>query len=347
MDNFKIRLQFCGDIKWNHVIYDVNEGRFVSNTACCILIVRPQEAITLLPDPQIDLPEVPVGEWSAIDTGTSSGLFAYRSMQAAGLLDLPDFGGGDLDAQQRREALLTAVSFRKPLAALSLFLGVVALEDFMRDLVARMADDPELLSWFPQLADFRSQPKPRTPNQAFRRLDTDPAGVVDPEEINSVFQRTLGVSPIPVHDYWHLRDLALLRHTVAHHAAVIRHVDVPRFRYFRVRPGRIINPPAKFIKAELQYLYQLGRNVEASVRDVVFRRAVADAGSGWSQAPDARVVRLIEFFAYFGYIESTTVPVGYSEPGTPLRQQQELEAARIRTSLISKCIGDLVSTYGS
>jgi len=40
MDNYKIKLQFGGDIKWNHMIYDVNEGRFVSNTACCILIVR-------------------------------------------------------------------------------------------------------------------------------------------------------------------------------------------------------------------------------------------------------------------------------------------------------------------
>ncbi|MBI5062743.1 MAG: hypothetical protein HZB87_04555 [Desulfatitalea sp.] len=300
----------------------------------------------MLPDPQVELPEAPVGEWNAIDTRTSSGLFAYRSVQAAGHLDLPDFGGGDLNAEQRREVLLTAVSFHKPLAALCLFLGVVALEDFVRDLVARMADNPELLQWFPQLANFRSQPKSRTPDQAFRRLDTDPAGVVDPEEINSVFQRAIGVSPIPVHDYWHLRDLALLRHTVAHHAAVIRHVDVPRFRHFRVQPGRVINPSAAFVKAELQYLYRVGRDAEASVRDVVFRQAVADAGPGWSQAPDARVVRLIEFFAYFGYIESTTVPVGYSEPGTPLRQQQEREAARIRASLLAMCIGALVSTYG-
>ena len=303
--------------------------------------------MALLPNPQVDLPEVPIGEWSAIDTRTSSGLFAFRSMQASGLLELPDLGGGDLDVQQRREALLTAVSFHKPLAALCLFLGVVALEDFVRDLVARMTDDPELLSWFPQLAGVRSQPIPRTSNQAFRRLDTDPAGVLDPEYINSVFQRALGVSPIRVHDYWHLRDLALLRHTVAHHAAVIRSVDIPRFCYFRVQPGRLINPPAEFIKAELQYLYQLGRNVDASVRDAIFRRAVTDAGSGWSQVPDARIVRLIEFFAYFGYIESTTIPVGYSEPGTPLRQQQELEAARIRTSLIRRCIDDLISNYGS
>lgn len=311
-----------------------------------MLDVRPQETSILLPDPKVVLPAAPVCEWSAIDTSTSSGLFAYRHMQAAGLLDLPDFGGGDLASEQRREALVTAVSFRKPLAALSLFLGVVALEDFVRDLVARMAEVPELHRWFPALADFRSQPKARTPDQAFRRLDTDPAGVVDPEEINSVFQRSLGVSPIPSHEYWHLRDLALLRHTVAHHAAVIRHVDVPRFRYFQVQPGRVINPPAAFIKAELQYLYRLGRDAEASIRDVVFRRAVADAGTGWSQRPDASVERLIEFFAYFGYIESTTVPVGYSEAGSALRQEQESEAARIRAALLARCIADLASKFG-
>lgn len=79
-------------------------------------------------------------------------------MQASGLLDLPDFGGGDLNTEQRREALVSAVSFHKPLAALSLFLGVVALEDFVRDLVARMAENPEIAQLFPLLAEFRSQP---------------------------------------------------------------------------------------------------------------------------------------------------------------------------------------------
>lgn len=123
--------------------------------------------------------------------------------------------------KQRRDALLSAISFHKPLAALSLFLGVVALEDFVRDLVARMAEHPDLTRMFPQLAGLRSQPRARAPDQAFRRLDTDPAGVVDPEEINAVFQQALGIAPIDPLEYWHLRDLALLRHTVAHHAALI------------------------------------------------------------------------------------------------------------------------------
>lgn len=300
----------------------------------------------MLPAPQVPLPDAQIGEWSAIDTRTSTGLFAYRSMQALGLLDLPDFGGGDLNTEQRREALASAISFRKPLAALSLFLGVVALEDFVRDLVARMAENQEIANLFPLLAKFRSQPRERAPDQAFRRLDTDPAGVIDPEEINAVFLKALGVAPISSHEIWHLRDLALLRHTVAHHAAVIRHVDLPRFRHFIVQPGRVINPPPAFVKAELHYLYQLGRTVETTVRDVVFRDAIATIGSGWSRAPDTHIVQLVEFFAYFGYIESTTVPVGYSEPGSPLRQQQERESERIRAALLARCFADLVPLYG-
>ena len=304
-----------------------------------------REISSLLPDPQIPLPEAQIGEWTFIDTRTATGLFAYRNMQATGLLDLPDFGGGDLNAEQRRDALAGAVSFHKPLAALSLFLGVVALEDFVRDLVARMAENTEIAQLFPPLQTLRSQPKARAPDQAFRRLDTDPAGVVDPEEINAIFRQALGIAPIAPQEYWHLRDLALLRHTVAHHAAVIRQVDLPRFRHFIVQAGRVINPPPAFVKAELHYLYQLGRRVETAVRDVVFREAIGAIGAGWSQPPDARIVQLVKFFAYFGYIETTTVPVGYSEPGSQLRQQQERESERIHAILLARCIADLLPLY--
>lgn len=300
----------------------------------------------MLPDPQVPLPEAHGGEWSSLDTRTASGLFAYRSIQATGLLDLPDFGGGDLNAEQRRDALATAASFHKPLAALSLFLGVVALEDFVRDLVARMAENAELAQLFPPLLSLRSQARSRSLDQAFRRLDTDPAGVVDPEEINAVFQQALGVAPIAPQEYWHLRDLALLRHTVAHHAAVIRQVDLPRFRHFIVEAGRVINPPPAFVRAELHYLYQLGRAVETAVRTAVFRDAIAAFGGGWSKAPDPRIVQLIRFFAYFGYIETTTVPIGHSEPGSTLRQQQERESMRIHAALLARCIADLIPVYG-
>lgn len=40
MDIAKIALQFSGDIKWTHRIFDVRNGKFVLNTACCISIFR-------------------------------------------------------------------------------------------------------------------------------------------------------------------------------------------------------------------------------------------------------------------------------------------------------------------
>ena len=45
IDNLKITLQFCGDIQWNHIIYDVNEWRLVSNKGRRILIVSQPIAV--------------------------------------------------------------------------------------------------------------------------------------------------------------------------------------------------------------------------------------------------------------------------------------------------------------
>jgi hypothetical protein len=57
-----------------------------------------------MPAPMIPFPDAPVGEWVAIRTDTAAGLFAYRHLQAVRLLDIPDYGGGDLTHEQRREA---------------------------------------------------------------------------------------------------------------------------------------------------------------------------------------------------------------------------------------------------
>jgi hypothetical protein len=299
-----------------------------------------------LPAPTVLLPESSSAEWSIFDTRTATGLFGYRQDQAIGLLELPDFGGGDLDADQRRQALRDFVSMHKPLTALSLFLGVVALEDLIRDLAARLADLSSLSSFFPRLAALRAQAIPRSADQAFKRLDTDPAGVIEPSEINARFKRAMGISPVPEHEYWHLRDLALIRHTVAHHAAVIRPVDVARFAHFVVHAGRVINPPYEFVRSELLYLYGLGRTIEKAIRSAAFGVLIKSAGAGWSLHPPPVVLELIEFFNFFGFIESTNVAVGFSEPGSELRSRQEAEASRIRAVRIQRCITELVTDHG-
>ena len=298
-----------------------------------------------MPTPAVTLPDAPVAEWTVIRTNSATGLFAYRQMQAIDLLELPDYGGGDLTAEQRRDALRNAVNFKKPLAALAIFLGVVALEDFVRDFGARMADNTHISQHFPALARLRSKPISRAPDQAFRRLDTDPTGIVDPEQVNVLFQNSLDIEPIPTSEYPRLRDLALIRHTVAHHAAVIRQVDVPRFQYYIVRPKQLINPPADFVRETLTYLYKTGRTIEDAIRHRVFSVILSTLGPDWWIARPSKLMELIEFFDYFGFIETANGPVGYAEPGTPQHERMKEEAARIKAKLLARCIQELQVRY--
>lgn len=299
-----------------------------------------------MPTPTIPLPEVQLAEWNAFSTGTAAGLFSYRQHQAIRLLEFPDFSGGDLNPEQRREALSNAVTFRRPLSALALFLGIVAMEDLIRDLAARLADLPSLSPFFPGLAKLRAQNVCRPADKAFKRLDTDPAGVIDPEEINARFMHAMGVAPVPNSEYWHLRDLALIRHTVAHHAGVIRYVDVPRFAHFIVNAERTINPPPDFVRSELKYVYGIGRIIEKAIRSAAFKPLIQSAGPGWSLNPSNAVVELVELFDHFGFIEPTAVAVGYAAPGSELQRRQEVESNRIRAALLKRCIANLAAEYG-
>jgi hypothetical protein len=298
--------------------------------------------------PTVPLPKAPIIEYVfGIRTNSSSGLFAYRQSQAKELLTLPDFGGGDLTTEQRREALENAVNFQKPLAALAIFLGVVALEDFVRDFGARMADDIHIKALFPKLIELRSTPIPRAPDKAFMRLDTDPTGVIDPERVNNLFRESINLEPIPVSEYARLRDLALIRHTVAHHAAVIRHVDVPRFQYYIVKSGQAINPPVDFVRETLDYLYKSGRTIENAILNHVFSIVLPTLPADWATIRPAKLLGLIEFFNYFGFIETTNSPVGYAEPGTPEHDRMKEEEAIIKEKLIVRCIQDLCNRFAT
>jgi hypothetical protein len=80
---------------------------------------------------------------------------------------LPDFGGGDLSDEQRRVKLEQAINFIAPLAAMPIFLAVVAMEDFVRDLGGRMAADILLNTHFPMLANLGSQTPLANPAKRF------------------------------------------------------------------------------------------------------------------------------------------------------------------------------------
>lgn len=297
--------------------------------------------------PTVPFPDANVSEFSAIRKTSASGLFAYRHMQAIDLLEFPDFGGGDMTAEQRRDALQNFVNLQKPLAALAIFLGVVALEDFVRDFGARMADNTQISHHFPALAELRSKPITRTADQAFKRLDTDPTGAIDPQAINKLFQTSLDVEPISPTEFSRLRDLALIRHTVAHHAAIIRAVDVPRFQYYILRPGQAINPPPEFVRETLSYLYQTGRVIENCVRKRVFSAVIPSLGPEWWKTRPQQLLELIAFFDYFGFIETAIGPVGHAEPGTPQYERMKADAAHIREKLTVRCLEELRGEFAA
>lgn len=296
---------------------------------------------------KVPFPEVPVGETSVFRTFTVPGLFVYRHIQADGLLHFPDFSGGDMTVQQRREALDRAVTLHRPLAALVLFLNIVALEDFIRDLGASLCDIQGLDRYFPQLPSLNIMVKEFDPQKPHSRLDKEPVPFLDFIQVNRLYLECLGIEPIPDVELPRLFDLAIVRHTVAHHGALFRHFDVPRFQYYAVSPGHLINPPVEFVKDTAMYIYRIGRGFEQSLQDRVFSTVIPSFKPAWPANPPQLLIDLIELFNYLGKLVSS------SGPTPPIRSLEEYEAfaraesERIRGELTQLCIQDLAAQYSS
>lgn len=287
-------------------------------------------------------PTIPFGEFTVLRPFTAPGLFVYRHMQANQLLHFPDLGGGDMNAEQRKDALTQMVNLQRPLAAVVLFLGVVALEDFIRDIGARLADVPMLDSHFPQITALR--PVLRKDHKPYARPDKDPATLSDWMEVNALFQRAIGVAPIAATDLAKLHDLALIRHTVAHHAALIRPIDVSRFRHWEVQANTVINPPVEFVREVSMFLYRTGCSIEERLSDRLFSKILSGQPSDWYEKPCDLILALIETFNWFGKILTDDEPLLF--PGTPdyedeLRKRNALSRQR----LTQLCIDDLLKKH--
>jgi len=292
--------------------------------------------------PREAFPNVPIGEFTITRPFTAPGLFAYRHMQAERLLHFPDFGGGDMNEEQRKDALARMVNVHRPLAALVLFLGVVGLEDFIRDLGARLVDVSGIERHFPKIAELR--PVLKKSPLGYARQDKDPAPLSDWAEVNALYQRAIGIAPLAVADLPKLHDLVLIRHTVAHHAALIRPIDVPRFQHWDVQANTLINPPIDFVREMLMLLYQTGRCFETAIADRLFGVILSSQPSNWHEAPSELVLALIETFNWFGkLITDDSVP---PMPGIP-NYQEDLHArnAAIRAQLTKLCIEEIRRKY--
>jgi hypothetical protein len=261
------------------------------------------------------------------------------------LLEFPDFAQGDLNAEQRREALDRAVLRQRPLAALGIFLNVVAFEDFIRDLGARLADIDGLSKYFPKIGDLRLIPRAADPSRPFARLDNDPVKFLDFDKVNSKYLNCLGIEPIPRPEFTRLYDLVLVRHTVAHHGALFRAVDVDRFQYYTVTPGRLINPPIAFVRDTCMYVYKIGRTFENAVRDRVLSHVLPHLDKSWSANPPQILLDMIEVFNYFGKLVTSRGPQRPISSDADYEDYLKEESERVRNELIGLCIDELKKMY--
>ena len=263
-------------------------------------------------------------------------------MQAEGLLHFPDFGGGDMSEEQRRDALAQMVNVHRPLAALVLFLGVVGLEDFIREIGARLADISDLERYFPLVIKLRPTLKKNPPPYA--RQDKDPAPLSDWLEVNGLYQQAIGIAPFETADLPKLHDLALIRHTVAHHAGLVRSIDVPRFQHWDFHANMLLNPPVDFVRKMLMFLYQTGRNFENKVSSRLFDEILPSQPTNWHETPSDLILMLIETFNWFGKLitDNRVSPLF----GTP-DYEQELRSRNVasRAQLTQQCIDELKRKY--
>ena len=299
---------------------------------------------------KVPFPNEPVSEWTVCRPFTAPGMFAFRHLQADHLTHFPDFAAGDMTPEQRREALDRAVTLHRPLTALVIFLNVVALEDLIRDLGARLAEVVGLSAFFARIDRLRLTPKSPNPSNPSARLDEEPVSYTDFQAVNALYLDVLDVEPISPAEFPRLYDLALVRHTVAHHGAIFRQIDLPRFQYYDVVPGQLINPPVAFVKATCGYLYSIGDRFEKAVREKVISGVVPKLDSSWVSTPPKLLLDLIELFNYFGKLVPSSglavkaVQKSVQSVDDVLALIKE-ESERVKKQLICLCIDELGASY--
>ena len=291
---------------------------------------------------KIPFPSVAFGEFTIFRPFTAPGLFDYRFMQSLDFLTLPDLGEGSMTAEERQSALEQMVGAHRPMAAVAIFLGVVALEDFVRELGARLAAVSALYTHFPSISDL--QPRLKANPKLYARPDIDACNISTWVEVNDLYARALGAAPIAASEMPKLQDLALIRHTVAHHAALVRPIDAPRFQHWDVPANAVINPPVDFVREILQYLHEIGRQFEAVVRRCIFVAVLKKECPDWRQHPSTLLSELFETFNWFGFLPLQRT--AFIDPFAADADEHRLEQyAAVHAELTGRCLEEIGSKY--
>lgn len=104
-------------------------------------------------------------------TDYALGLLVERITQAQELLHPVDLGPGTLSREERADALERFHVIGTTVTALSLFMSVVALEDYVRDLGGRLTGNALIARHFPELVVMQATPLPQQAAAPFKRLD--------------------------------------------------------------------------------------------------------------------------------------------------------------------------------
>lgn len=244
------------------------------------------------------------------------------------MMEYPDF----TNDPQIKEMLLGQVSCRPPLTAVVIFLCVVALEDFVRELGNMLANVPDFQAYFSDSEKLKQ--KSKQPSVPHERKDGDATRLSNPEDVNELYQSVFGISPYPDNELPKLRDLILIRHIVAHHGSIVREIDAERFRYYDIPSKSVLNPTVEFTKETALYIFKVGRIFEENVKKAVFTKIKEEQPSDWKELEITK--KLIEGFNWFGKFAQTEVPLLRSPEGKNIT-----DYSAAWTELMSKCINDI------
>lgn len=295
--------------------------------------------------PKIDFPTALVGEWTPFPVKFPLGLFGYRISQARRLLEWPaPYDLEKVSDEERRRIKDGFLQLRHPITALGLFLGVVALEDFVRDLLHQLRADDFVVSNFREFQELT----PETIEKNFKHLR--------PKCWNKDFLKIMGFKPVPTKEISHVADLVRLRNAIAHYGSLTPEAYRDKFKYWNVKIGQPINPPASFVRTELNYISHLGQKIHEETRRIVFRRIIEKMGCGWSRNPSPDILRLIELFCFFGFLEQARgravwppqdlQNVNWLGESPGVLAHIEANTHELLHRLQSRCIDRLVAEFG-
>ncbi len=242
------------------------------------------------------LPTEKVVHFPPLDQYSPKKMYEYRLMKSFFNLQLPDVGGGDLNEVQRRDWLKKILAFQTPILALTLFQGVVALEEYIRELSNGLGQIEKLdaIDAFKKINILPVKLK-NSVNYPSESLEVDKP-MLNPYKVNKRFKEALNIEPLSNVD--RLMDLILLRHIIAHNASNIRQIDIVRFQYYEVEANHIFTPTEEFVRDTLVYLNKVGNEFHQTVLDRVLELLKAEFMESEKFSSSALVEKIVFLFGY-------------------------------------------------